>query len=297
MRAWEGSRIFGQADLKDSERIGSVVGGRYELLAQLGSGNQGSVYRAIDRKDGDIVAVKILHGSASRDASARERMFREARALVQLRGTCAVGVLDQVFAEDGSLGIVTELLVGRPFDEYLKEVEASGQRMPLPLFPYVFEPIAATLDYAHARDIVHRDLKPANIFLSEERGGTHARLLDFGFAKFLRDRQITNLGVIAGSPVYIAPESWREAKVDYRIDLYSLAAVIYRALAGEPPFPGTNPVEIMRAALSAPRPKLSRLRPDLNPRVDDWCEQALAASPDERFHTARAVWVSIRNLL
>src|SRR5690606_19738186 len=170
----------------------------------------------------------------------------EARALGQLRGTCAVGVLDQVYADDGSLGIVTELLVGRPFDEYLRSTEAQGERMPVHLFPYVFEPIATTLDFAHARDIVHRDLKPANIFLSEERGATYARLLDFGFAKFLRDRQITHLGVIAGSPAYIAPETWREATIDYRVDLYSFAAVIFRALAGEAPFTAERPLEIMR---------------------------------------------------
>src|SRR5690606_8145164 len=172
-----------------------------------------------------------------------------------------------------------------------------GVRMPLHLFPYVFEPIATTNDFAHARDIVHRDLKPANIFLSEERGATYARLLDFGFAKFLRDRQITHLGVIAGSPSYIAPESWREATIDYRVDLYSFAAVIFRALAGEAPFTAERPLEIMRLATTAPRPRLSQLRPDLPARVDDWCEQALAVNPDERFFTARAVWASIRSLI
>ncbi|MBC7171736.1 MAG: serine/threonine protein kinase, partial [Polyangiaceae bacterium] len=193
--------------------------------------------------------------------------------------------------------LVTELLMGQALDVYLSNLEANGQRMPLYLLPYVFEPIAQTLDFAHSHDIVHRDLKPANIFLSEEAGQTRARLLDFGFAKFIRDRQITQLGVIAGSPAYIAPESWLGKSVDYRLDLYSLAAVIYRVLAGEPPFVSENAVQVMRLATTAPRPKLTDLRPDLPPRVDAWCEQALAVKPDERFFTARAVWGSIAGIL
>ncbi len=241
--------------------------------------------------------MKVLHTGSRGDPDARERMFREARALVQLRGTCALTVFDQVFAPDGSLCLVTEFLVGRALDLYLAELEANGQRMPLHLLPYVFQPVAETLDFAHARDIVHRDLKPANIFLSDEGGQTRARLLDFGFAKFLRDRQITALGVIAGSPAYIAPESWMGKAVDYRLDLYSLAAVIYRVLAGQPPFVADSPIDVMRMATTAPRPKLTELRPDLPPRVDAWCEQALAVKPDERFFTARAVWGSIAGIL
>jgi serine/threonine-protein kinase len=278
-------------------RVGQVLGGRYELLSLLGGGAQGAVYRALDRKDGDTVAVKVLHTGSANDASARERMFREARALVQLRGTCALTIFDQAFTPEGSLCLVTEFLRGQPLDAYLDNLEAQGQRMPLHVLPHVFQPIAETIDFAHARAIVHRDLKPANIFLSEENGRTRARLLDFGFAKFLRDRQITQLGMIAGSPSYIAPESWMGKEVDYRIDLYSLAAVIYRVLAGQPPFVSESPVQMMRQATTAPRPKLTALRPDLPARVDDWCEQALAVKPDERFFTARAVWGSIAGIL
>jgi eukaryotic-like serine/threonine-protein kinase len=278
-------------------RIGLVLGNRYELVSLLAGGTQGAVYRAFDRKDGDTVAVKVLHTGSRHDPEARERMYREARALVQLRGTCAVSIFDQTFAPDGSLCLVTELLVGTALDTYLTGLEARGERMPLRLLPHVFGPIAEALDFAHQRDIVHRDLKPANIFLAEEDGQTRARLLDFGFAKFLRDRQITQLGVIAGSPAYIAPESWLGKKVDYRLDLYSLAAVIYRVLAGHAPFVGDTPVHVMRQATTAPRPKLTEHRPDLPPRVDAWCEQALAVSPDERFFTARAVWGSIAGVL
>ncbi len=291
------SRAIGQEQELHESRVGLVLGNRYELVALIAGGAQGAVYRAVDRRDGDTVAVKVLHTGSRTDPDARERVYREARALVQLRGTCAVSIFDQAFAPDGSLCLVTELLVGQALDVYLTNLEAQGHRMPLHLLPYVFDPIAETLDFAHARDIVHRDLKPANIFLSEEGGGTRARLLDFGFAKFLRDRQITQLGVIAGSPTYIAPESWLGKDVDYRLDLYSLAAVIFRVLAGQPPFVAENPVLVMRMATTAPRPKLTDYRPDLPPRVDAWCEQALAVKPDERFFTARAVWGSIAGIL
>jgi serine/threonine-protein kinase len=294
----EEERVIGsEINEVNQARVGQVLGGRYELLSLLGGGAQGAVYRASDRKDGDTVAVKVLHTGLATDASARERMFREARALVQLRGTCALTIFDQAFTPEGSLCLVTEFLVGQPMSDYLRNLEAAGQRMPLHVLPHVFQPIAETLDFAHARDIVHRDLKPENIFLSEENGRTRARLLDFGFAKFMRERQITQLGMIAGSPSYIAPESWVGKAVDYRIDLYSFAASIYRALAGQPPFVSESPVQAMRLATTAPRPKLTALRPDLPPKVDDWCEQALAVKPDERFFKARAVWASIAGVL
>jgi serine/threonine-protein kinase len=151
------------------------------------------------------------------------------------------------------------------------------------------EPVVSTLERAHAAGILHRDLKPGNIFVQKDGS---VRLLDFGFAKFLRMRTVTLAGHIAGSPSYIAPECWKETteSLDQRIDVYGLSAVLFRALAGRPPFVGDGVLQIMRQCSSAPRPSLHALRPDLPEAVDDWVKSALAIERDERFMTVRASW-------
>ena len=125
------------------------------------------------------------------------------------------------------------------------------------------------------------------------------RLLDFGFAKFLRMRSVTLAGHIAGSPSYIAPECWSETTehLDQRIDVYGLSAVAFRALAGRPPFVGDSVMRIMRQCSSAPRPSLHELRPDLPPAVDDWVSAALAIDREERFMTVRASWRALQAAL
>jgi serine/threonine protein kinase len=156
----------------------------------------------------------------------------------------------------------------------------------------IIEPVVSTLETAHAAGILHRDLKPSNIFVQKDGS---VRLLDFGFAKFLRMRTVTLAGHIAGSPSYIAPECWKETteSLDQRIDVYGLSAVVFRALAGRAPFVGESVIQIMRQCSSAPRPSLYALRPDLPQAIDDWVKAALAIEPDERFVTVRASWSAL----
>ena len=139
--------------------------------------------------------------------------------------------------------------------------------------------------------IVHRDMKPKNIFVVDPAHGGGVKLLDFGFAKFLRMRSVTAQGMVAGSPSYIAPEQWlgQGATLDGRVDVYGLAAVMFRALTGRPPFLASDLHELLVLVTSAPRPSLHALRPDLPPAVDDWVEQALAIDREERFSTVRAL--------
>ncbi len=270
------------------DRTGEVIAQRYRLLGHLDRGGQGVVYRALDMKHGDEVAIKILKDASARDVAWRERMMREAHALTVLRGTAAVRVMHQAWADDGSFCLITELLDGKDFEAYLLTLEQSGQRLGLGELIDMLEPVVATLEVAHASGILHRDLKPANLFVLTAGG---VRLLDFGFAKFLRMRSVTQAGLVAGSPSYIAPELWRGVTdVDHRIDVYSLGAVAFRALSGSPPFSGEGLKEILHRVTTAPRPSLHRLRPDLPPSVDDWVRQALATEPEERFSRVRAMW-------
>jgi serine/threonine-protein kinase len=273
--------------LFQSNRSGQVIAYRYRLVSELGSGGQGTVYRGIDLRDGDEVAIKVLE-PALHDVEWRERTFREAHALTVLTGTSAVRVLHQAWTDDGAFCIVMELLHGVDLEKFLKNREVLGTTTNPRDLIQILNPIVQTLEVAHSAGILHRDLKPGNVFILD---AGEVRLLDFGFAKFTRMRPVTQAGMVAGSPSYIAPEIWGNVStLDQRIDVYSLGAIIFRALAGTPPFLGEDLSQVLSLATSAPRPSLHRLRPDLPPKIDAWVEQALAISPDERFSTASALY-------
>jgi serine/threonine-protein kinase len=278
-------------DEDGEERLGTVLGGRYELRDVIARGAQGLLYRAKDSKSGVDVAIKILRDAAD-DPDAVERLFREAQAMTRLVGTAAVKVLDQVVASNGAVGIVMELLRGRELHEELVELEAGGERMPLDRVREVFEPLVKTLDAARGLGLVHRDIKPENIFTIHPAYGGGVRLLDFGFARFTRSRPITRQGMVAGSPSYISPEAWTGAAVDHRADVYSLGVVLFRALGGKPPFSGSYR-ELMMSASEGARPSLFMLRPDLSPMIDGWVQHALAADRARRFQSAGALWKAL----
>lgn len=278
------------------DRSNEIVGGRYRLVAVLDRGGQAAVYRGVDLRMGDEVAIKVLVPPQKVDAAWRERMLREVHALTVLAGTAAVRIYHQVWGDDGALFLIMELLHGANLEACLDAAKERQQQLGFTDLVPIMEPVVSTLETAHAAGILHRDLKPGNIFVQND--GT-VRLLDFGFAKFLRMRSVTLAGHIAGSPSYIAPECWKETteSLDQRIDVYGFSAVVFRALAGRPPFIGDGVLQIMRQCSSAPRPSLHALRPDLPPAVDDWVKAALAIERDERFTTVRASWRALSSVL
>jgi serine/threonine-protein kinase len=283
--------------LPPPNRVGQIIGTRYQVLSLLGEGGQSAVYRARDRRAGDEVALKVLKVGTSPEAT--ERMFREARAMATLQGTAAVRVLDQQWTDDGAMCLVTELLDGLPLDDHLHTIESQGGKVDVAWVLRLMEPVVVTLQSAHGVGIVHRDLKPANIFvLSEARGGG-VRLLDFGFAKFQRLRGLTAEGMVAGSPSYIAPETWqgRTDMIDHRIDVYSLGAVLFRCLGGQAPFTAKDLTQLLRDVTGAPRPSLHALRPDLSPDVDDWVTHALSIDPEHRFQSVTALFTAFTHVV
>jgi serine/threonine-protein kinase len=283
-----GISLSAPSDRDQQKRIGEVLNGRYRIESVIGAGGQGVVYRALDAKDGEAVAVKILRDEVATDPEWRERMFREAQAMASLLGTAAVRVLDQGWTADGAHYLVMELLHGRDLETALQAIEQRGERSEPEQLLEILTPLVGTLERAHAHGIVHRDIKPANVYLLESGG---VRLLDFGFAKFTRLRGLTLTGYVAGSPSYIAPEMWLHGsdKVDQRVDVYSLAAVVFRALGGRPPFIGKSMAEVYLAATTAPRPRLTALRPELPANVDAWVDLSLAIDPDTRFSSVTAM--------
>ncbi|HEX6275533.1 MAG TPA: serine/threonine-protein kinase [Polyangiaceae bacterium] len=281
--------------MEPEQRIGEVIGSRYRLDELLSRGGQGWVFAGTDLRHGDAVALKVLRGEFANDPEWRERMFREAQALVRLSRAAVVRILDQVYSNAGELCLVMERLRGVDFEQFLGAREDRGERSNMAELVALLAPIAEALDLAHDFHILHRDVKPSNIFVLEGGG---VRLLDFGFVRFMGRSGLTQLGFVAGSPSYLAPEAWRgeHARLDRRVDVYAFGAVLYRALAGEPPFANASIVQLLELVTTGRRPSLHARRPDLPSSIDDWVEQALAIDPEHRFQRVGALWAAFATL-
>ncbi len=270
---------------------GELLDGRYQVGDVIGKGGCGVVYTALDTVTGGKVAIKFLHPEFAQDPEFNVRMLREAQVAAKLTGTAAIQIYALRSDKSGALFIVMELLEGNDLEAYLDQWEQIGQLYPVEALPFIFVPIIHTLASAHRQGIAHRDLKPGNMYVMSPEKGGHVRLLDFGLAKVMSANPLTRSGMVAGSPSYIAPEVWKgdPTKLDSRIDVYSLGALIYRVIAGRPPFTGTL-IELMQASLAGKRPSLHALRPELPVSVDEWVKKALAISPDQRYQTVTDMW-------
>lgn len=277
---------------------GELLDGRYHLGEVVGRGGHGVVYRARDEQGQRDVAIKFLHPEFATDPEFNVRMLREAQVAAKLHGTAAIEIYALRSDKTGALFIVMELLSGHDLAHYLAMWEDQGQFFPLGDVPSIFEPIVTTLAAAHEQGIAHRDLKPGNIYVENVDGRTKVRLLDFGLAKVMSASPLTRSGMVAGSPTYIAPEVWKgdPTKLDHRIDVYSLGALMFRVIAGQPPFSGSL-IELMQASLTAARPSLHAIRKELPVEVDVWVQKALAINKDQRYQNVRDMWRDLLPLL
>jgi Tol biopolymer transport system component len=267
--------------------------GPYEILAPLGAGGMGEVYRAQDTRLHRTVAIKILTAYADAQPTHRQRFEREARVVSSLSHP-HVCVLHDIGEQDGLPFLVMEYLEGETLAGRL-------MRGPLPLLEglrYAIE-IAGALDHAHRRGIVHRDLKPSNIMIT--RSGT--KLLDFGLAKpragdviatgssgaepsFTRTRTLTAQGTILGTLQYMAPEQLHGHDTDVRTDIFAFGAVVYEMLTGRQAFSGESQASVIAAILERNPEPLATVQPIAPPLLDRVVTRCLAKDPDERWQTA-----------
>jgi serine/threonine protein kinase/Tol biopolymer transport system component len=265
--------------------LGQVLDSKYELLARLGEGGMGAVYRARRVHIGDEVAVKVLHRSFVADADAVERFRREARAAAMLRHPNVVTIHDfgEARGEDAPAYIVMELAEGVSLRALLRsEGKLSAARAVA-----LMQDICAGVGAAHRRQIVHRDLKPDNIIVLPPDGEGEretAKVVDFGIAK-LRDLAavptLTQAGTLMGTPYYMSPEQCRGDALDARSDVYSLGAVLYEMLAGEPPFTAANITGVVTKHLTEPPPPLPT-DARIPHALEKVCRRALAKDVDAR---------------
>jgi serine/threonine protein kinase len=276
---------------------GDTVEDRYVLGRELGRGGHGIVFAARDLQSGEQVALKILRQNIAEDPQYAVRLWREAQSLRALWGESVVRVHGFGNDAEGSVYMAMELLEGETLDDYLRDLEDFGDRMSAFETLRTLDPVARALHTAHTLGIIHRDLKPANIFRVSPDAGGGVRLMDFGLAKIAGTEQLTQAGMIAGSPSYIAPEVWRCEAFDHRVDIYSLAAVVFRCLAGRTPFAGANPLELFMKVIKDDRPRLTTFRPDLPAEVDLWVARSLAIDKDQRYPYVSTMWNDLLRIL
>ena len=253
---------------------------RYRLDRELGRGGMAVVYLAEDLRHERPVALKVLMPELAA-ALGPERFQREIKLAARLQHSHILGVFDSGEAA-GRLWFTMPFVEGQSLRDRLRR----ERQLPVDDALRIAREAAAALDYAHRHGVVHRDIKPENILLTSE-GET--LVADFGIARALADddEKLTQTGLSVGTPAYLSPEQASGDKaLDARTDVYSLGAVVYEMLAGEPPFTGPTPQAIVMKRLTQPPPSVRQVRANVPETVDEAIRRALAPVPADRFATA-----------
>ncbi len=268
--------------LQPSTKPGSLGRlGHYEVLEVIGRGGFGVVLKAFDERLHRVVAVKVLAPRLAATSPARKRFKREARAFSAVRHENVVAVY--AVEEQPIPYLVMEFVAGETLQQKLDRVGPFDAAEVVRIGRQIAKGLAA----AHLQGLIHRDIKPANILL--ESGADRVKITDFGLARAADDASLTQSGVIAGTPMYMAPEQALGETIDHRADLFSLGSVLYAITSGRPPFRATTTRGVLkRVTEDTPRP----IR-EIIPEAPEWLCAIIAKlhakKPEERFTSAKEV--------
>src|SRR5271167_1890593 len=272
--------------------------GPYEIVAPLGAGGMGEVFRARDTRLKREVAIKVLPQATSLDPERLRRFEQEALATAALNHPNILAVFD-IGTNDGSPYVVSELLEG----ETLRERLRSGSLAVRKALDYALQ-IAHGLAAAHEKGIVHRDLKPENLFLTKDG---RIKILDFGLAKLTQaesgDRMaqatlthVTEVGTVLGTAGYMSPEQVRGVAVDARSDIFSFGAILYEMISGKRAFHGETSADTMSAILKEDPPELNETNRNVSPALERIVQHCLEKNPESRFHSASDIAFDLEHL-
>jgi serine/threonine protein kinase len=267
------------ATFSDADRaVASALAEQYDVLALLGRGGMGTVYKALDKRLEQLVAIKIIHSNA--DEVALKRLRTEAHALAEMNHPNIVRVfrLEQI----NSLCVLAmEYVDATDLDRLIQK---RGKLTPAEA-RNILTQAAGALEQAHKQGIVHRDLKPSNILVTESGGTLQIKIVDFGIAKFVDgdEQRLTRTGAVVGSPEYISPEVGRGQPADARSDIYSLGCVMYTCLTGHAPFTGESAYEVMLKHMTD---RVPEVRCSEDPSLSALISKCTEPAPDARFQTA-----------
>ncbi len=266
--------------------------GGYEILAKIGEGGMGVVFRARQLSLGRVVALKVLPARLTQDSRFVERFFREAKAIAKLSHPNIVRIYDVHRSQGGIYYYAMEYVDGESLGKFLK------REGPLAVAHacQVAVQIARALEHAHAQGFVHRDVKPDNVLL--DRAG-NAKLADLGLARSIADPEAAQTqvasggsltsGAVVGTPYYMSPEQAEGKSVDARSDLYALGATFYHLLAGTPPFVAESAIAVITKHLTEPRPDIRKVRPDVPDGLAQVISRMIQIDPAERYADAKSL--------
>ena len=265
--------------------VGSIVAGRYRILQKMGRGGMGEVYLAEHVKMGRKSAIKLIHPSLLKDVDVVRRFGREASNASRIMHPNVATIYD--FGEDeGLVYIAMEFVDGQSLDRVIK----SGGAMSEDRAKDITCQVAEALQAAHDEGVVHRDLKPDNIMIAQGRKGRDVvKVVDFGIAKAIEadpEQEVTQTGLVVGTPRYMSPEQLAGDPVDARSDLYSLGSILFEMLTGAPAFTGPTGEVLLRRRTAGEAPHPRQLRPSLSKALDAIVVKAMDAVPANRFGSA-----------
>ena len=253
--------------------------GRYEIVAELGRGAMGVVYKARDPQIDRLVAVKTVSLSGQEPDAEKEfrmRFMHEAQAAGRLHHPGIVAIFDVgENPENHNPYIVMEYVAGEPLNRIL----AREKKLPLETALQLAEKVADALDYAHAQGVIHRDVKPGNILVTKDG---HAKIADFGIAK-LNLAHFTLPGRVLGTPAYMAPEQLSGERADGRSDLFSLGVILYAMVTGHSPFQGNSATTVCFKVANSEPVAASALDLSLPRELDEVIARAMAKDPEQRY--------------
>jgi serine/threonine-protein kinase len=264
--------------MPSDDLIGTLIADRFDVLAQIGEGGMGTVYRARQRSIERDVAIKVLKAQLSRDAKVRKRFEREARLASKLAQPNTVSIIDHGMTGDGRLYIAMELIEGRT----LLDVQADDGKFAVDRVVRIGSQLCDALEAAHALGIVHRDLKPDNVIILDRPPGRDLlKVLDFGLAKLFGERA-TSSGVV-GTPRYVAPEVATGGKSMPASDVYAVGVILAELALGRPLYNTDNLYELV-ALKVRPEPEIARVPQPLRRAIG----AMLAPDPAARATAAQA---------
>lgn len=254
-----------------------LIADRYELGELVGSGGMGEVYAGRDTKLDRPVAIKFLRPDMASQADLRSRFEAEARAAGRLSHPNVVGIFD-TGEHEGRPFIVMELLSGRTLADEAAQGPSEEKRA-----RQVGREILSALRASHVQGVLHRDLKPGNVLLTQDGS---VKVGDFGVAKMAEGMDLTQAGMVLGTPSYLAPERIAGEPASESTDIYSVGVMLYELVAGRRPFEADTPLGLIRAIQDEPVPPLDAERPDIDPGFAAVVARAMARDPEERYISA-----------
>jgi serine/threonine-protein kinase len=269
-------------DEEEDPLVGQTLGAAYTITRVLGEGGMGRVYEARHtRIQTKRFAIKMLHPEFSRQPEVLARFQREAEAAASIKSPYVVDVYDVDRSADGRPYLVCELLDGKELGDWIAE----RGRLSAPLAVRVVRQICKALSVAHSMGVVHRDMKPENVFLTGDPARPVAKVIDFGISKHgdKPGTALTKTGMIMGTPSYMAPEQARGEKVDHRVDVYAVGAILYASLTGSRPFDHADPTVTLTMVLTRDPPRPRSIEPSIPEALEMIVQRAMAKDPRERY--------------